>query len=172
MMIVKNVYCANSLNYLSINIGIRSKYILGLFNSKLLNFVFTKFSTNSNVNGYEIDNLPVKIDDKFVQPIQFMVDYVLFLKEKEKEKESYLLENIIDAVVYELYFPVEVKEAGCEILKHISNLPELKEDCSDDKKLQTINRVYKEFSSSNHPISAAILKMQNIEEVAIIGGRK
>ena len=43
-----------------------------------------------------------------------------------------------------------------------------KKDWSDDKKLQIIEKVYKELSDSNHPVSVAVAKMQEIEEVKII----
>lgn len=53
------IFCANSVNYLLINED-DIYYYLGLCNSHLLNWFFAKLSTNSNVNGYEVDNLPVK----------------------------------------------------------------------------------------------------------------
>lgn len=48
-------YCTNSVNYLLC--GQDNLYFLGLLNSHLLNWYFTKLSTNSNVNGYEVDNI-------------------------------------------------------------------------------------------------------------------
>ena len=50
-----------SVNYLILkeNSGIDNTFILALLNSRIMNYVFRKFSTNSNVNGYEIDNLPI-----------------------------------------------------------------------------------------------------------------
>lgn len=55
-------YCANSVNYLLVPDDIRH-VVLGLLNSKVLNWFFAKLSTNSNVNGYEVDNLPIKLPD-------------------------------------------------------------------------------------------------------------
>ena len=52
------------------------------------------------------------------------------------------------------------------------SLPELKEDWSDEKKLQIIEKVYKEVSDPNHPVSVAMEKMQKFEEVEIIEGKK
>lgn len=74
-------------------------------------------------------------------------------------------------MVYELYFPEEIKAAQCEVLKHLNNLPELKEG-EDEKNLKTIEKIYKELSDKNHPVSKAMQKMQGIEEVKIIEGRK
>ncbi|MBI4645078.1 MAG: hypothetical protein HY738_00420 [Bacteroidia bacterium] len=56
--------------------------------------------------------------------------------------------------------------------KHINNLPELKQEWSDKKKLQTIERVYKELSDPKHPVSVAMEKMQEVEEVKIIENKR
>ena len=63
MSISSKAYCANSVNYLTLNDENRSFYFLGLLNSKLLNYIFKQFSTNSNVNGYEVDNLPIILSE-------------------------------------------------------------------------------------------------------------
>ncbi len=54
-------FCANSANYILLNEPEIGEYlfILGVLNSSAANRVFKCFSTNSNVNGYEVDNLPV-----------------------------------------------------------------------------------------------------------------
>jgi len=57
MMIIKNAYCANSLNYLTINNGSNLKYFLGLLNSKLLNLsqhiiiIYEKLAMNALKNS-------------------------------------------------------------------------------------------------------------------------
>ena len=56
--LAQGVYCANSVNYICAEDGI-IRLLLGILNSRLLNFYFSKFSTNSNVNGYEVDELPI-----------------------------------------------------------------------------------------------------------------
>ena len=70
-----------------------------------------------------------------------------------------------------MYLPEEIKAGGAEVLKHLSNLPELKKG-QDEKNLKTTEKVYKELSDPKHPISAALLKLLTIEEVNIIEGRK
>ena len=72
-------------------------YILGLLNSKLLNWYFSKISTNSNVNGYEIDSLPIKIgNEKQCNEIKTLVKALL-------EKEDDTKVRRIDDLVYEIY---------------------------------------------------------------------
>ena len=101
MMIVKNAYCANSLNYLTIGKEINKKYLLAIFNSNLLNFIFSKFSTNSNVNGYEIDNLPICLDNSFEKPLITLVDKIL--SKRSQNQDTTALEREIDVMVYKLY---------------------------------------------------------------------
>ncbi|WP_461256368.1 DUF7149 domain-containing protein [Treponema sp. R80B11-R83G3] len=103
-MIVKNVYCANSLNFLSIQKDINLRYLLGLMNSKLLNFIFKKFNTNSNVNGYEINNLPIIEADKATEKkVISLVEKILHEKPMKSGENKGLLENQIDEIVYNLY---------------------------------------------------------------------
>ena len=165
MMIVKNAYCANSLNYLTFSENVNKYYILGLFNSKLLNFVFSKFSTNSNVNGYEVDNLPICLNNNF-EIIKSIVLYILFLK--NISSDSSFLDQLIDSIVYELYFPDEIKAADAEVLKHLTNLPELKDHWSDEQKLALIDKVYKELFDPAHPVAFAMGRQKRVPEIRVI----
>lgn len=168
MMIVQNAFCANSLNYLTINYNIENKVLLGLFNSKLLNFIFSKFSTNSNVNGYEIDNLPICLNNNHFQSIIELVTYVLQLN--LSDKSSIFFESIIDAIVYESYFPEEIKAANAEIHKFLLNLPKLQFEPAIEKKLDAIDQTTRELSDINHPVSIALSKQKTIPEIRIIEG--
>ena len=103
-MIIENAYCANSLNYLSLKKPKNLKYLLGILNSKLLNFIFIKFNTNSNVNGYEVDNLPIVEADKDNQrKIISLVDKIITGKAKNPPSNTSALEKQIDEIVYSLY---------------------------------------------------------------------
>jgi len=101
-------YCANSVNYLFLKDSKYDiKYLLGLFNSKLSNWFYKTMSTNSNVNGYEVDNLPILICDIEKQAqIGDLVDDILNFKRlrlDENEDRIQKLETKIDHTVYKLY---------------------------------------------------------------------
>lgn len=97
MAISTNSYCANSINYCVFKNHTESlEFFLGLFNSKLMNFVFKQFSTNSNVNGYEVDNLPIKRDGLFEKSIAILVRNMDNLNCNKSSK-------LIDHMVYHLY---------------------------------------------------------------------
>ena len=102
----KDIFCANSVNYfIFTDKNENPKFTLGIFNSRLLNYIFIKFSTNSNVNGYEIDNLPYPNFAAFLQqvPIIECVDQILTARQKDPRADTLALEKHIDVMVYKLY---------------------------------------------------------------------
>lgn len=105
-------YCANSCNYiLSNDSNYRLNYLLGLYNSKLINWIFKKTSTNSNVNCYEIENLPIpsmlQSNVQTMLKVDELVDNIL--KNDQRDTKGY--EQQIDQMVYKLYdlTPEEIK---------------------------------------------------------------
>ena len=101
--IVENKYLANSSNFLiwkENNIDLY--YYIGLLNSKLINFVFKQFSTNSNVNGYEVENLPIRVFDDSSR-ISEIVKNILNIKANGVSQDVSCLENEIDLLIYKLY---------------------------------------------------------------------
>ncbi len=98
-------FCANSVNYIVLNdSSFQREYLLGLLNSTLLNFVFSKTSTNSNVNGYEVDNLPIRLSDSSGQAkLAGLVRQILTKKQRDPEADTKTLEKEVDRFVYEMY---------------------------------------------------------------------
>ena len=98
MAISGNAFCANSANYCVFYGDEDIHYFLGLLNSKLLNFIFKQFSTNSNVNGYEVDNLPIiKERDNIIS------EKVKQLYQENDESVRYEIEKQIDKRIFQLY---------------------------------------------------------------------
>lgn len=97
MAISTNAYCANSINYCVFKDNNESiDFFVGLFNSRLMNFVFKQFSTNSNVNGYEVDNLPIMRNCMIEKSIATIV------RTMDSANLTDALETI-DSFVYHLY---------------------------------------------------------------------
>lgn len=152
------------------------KYILAILNSKTISFYhkFKFLDTEKNIfpkiliancKKFPIPN----IEPRLQRPFVILADYILL--QKKMQADSTFFERIIDAMVYELYFPEIIKAGGAEILKHLDNLLELKEE-QYEQNLKTVEKVQKELSDPKHPISAALLKLLTIEEINIIEGRK
>jgi hypothetical protein len=101
-IIEQNIYLANSCNYLLENEVFKLELLVAWLNSKLLNFVFKTRSTSSNVNGYEVDNLP------FCSSAYngFLIDLVLnILKKKGLNKlaNTVKIEKQIDDTIYKIF---------------------------------------------------------------------
>lgn len=145
-------------------------YVLGIFNSCLINYVHARSHASTYISFPSIESLPLVIADECNQRrLSQLVEYLL-LQKKMKVISAMFFDRLIDAIVYELYLPDEVQSANCEVLKHIINLPELRDDWGDEQKLQTISTVYQELSDPMHPVSIAMFKMETIEEIRIIEG--
>ena len=98
-------FLANSCNYLLDTNTMPFSVVLGLINSKLLNFIFKCKSTSSNVNGYEVDDLPIpkNIDEPIQKNLEKLVDDILAAKKKDPKANTSELESKIDPLVYKLY---------------------------------------------------------------------
>ena len=112
MIIDRDIFCANSVNYLIFKDKIfELKYYLALLNSSLLNYIFKLSSTNSNVNGYEVDNLPIITKNyNNEKPFIDLVDKIFvftqdddFQKNVNKQTKVREYEKQIDQLVYKLY---------------------------------------------------------------------
>ena len=151
------------------------KFLLSYLNSKFVswyayNFIYARAVRTMDFYDYYIQQLPVlKTTGKNQSIIAQIIDYIILLK--KNSKDFFFFESLINAMVYELYFPEEIRAASAEMLKHLTNLPELKDDLSDEKKLTVIEKVYKELSDLKHPVSVAMSKMQNVKEVKIVEGK-
>ncbi len=150
-------------------------YLLPILNSNLITFyalykkiIVTGQKKQPQMMIKPFKNLPIAYGNENYK-FEIIASYLLCLK--AHKQSTLLFERLIDAMVYELYLPEVIQNAKCEILKHLNNLPEL-EKSKDEKNLKTIEKVYKELSDPKHPVSAAMFKMDTIEEIAIIEGKK
>lgn len=93
---------------------IDKRFILGVLNSKLMNYFYTKkyFSTHMQGGAFSFDTLsvgelpipnPEPKSQKIVDEIISLVDEILEAREKDPEVEISSLENQIDILVYKLY---------------------------------------------------------------------
>ncbi|GAA8515198.1 class I SAM-dependent DNA methyltransferase [Helicobacter pylori] len=84
-----------------------AKFLVGLLNSRLLDWLFRKTSTNNHVNLYELETLPIPQITKSNQPtadkITDCAKAILEAKEKDPKANTQELEKEIDALVYQLY---------------------------------------------------------------------
>lgn len=107
VLVPENYILANSANFFKYQTSYPIKLLLALFNSKLLNSIFKATSTSSNVNGYEVDALPLpqlsEENSELQQQIISLVDKILATKKANHTADTTAFEAEIDRLVYALY---------------------------------------------------------------------
>ena len=88
----------NSLNKFKLKNDDLSLFVMGLLNSKLLDWTFRKTSTNNHVNCYELEQLPIKIPNNR-KPFEDIISKII----NKGDDDIYELENILDILIYRLY---------------------------------------------------------------------
>ena len=103
-IVPKGMYLGHSCKYILPSDEISQKCLLGFLNSKLANFFFRCFSTNSNVNGYEIETIPIcTIPQDFNLKIESSITSIMSIKQKNHSADISQEEKGIDLLVYHLY---------------------------------------------------------------------
>ena len=152
-------------------IEISEKYsyfeLLGYVNSKLSNYYFNKLF-NIDLHFYPGTFQKMIVPSISNKKVDIISRYIVFLKSKPNDTQSFYFEQIIDGMVYELYFEEEIKKAGCEIIKHLGILPEITDDMPDSEKQKTIDKVFAKLYDKNHPVRKNLHFMDSVEEVKII----
>ena len=125
-----SMYCANSTNYIANDKIINIKYLLGVLNSSLVNFFIKQTSTNTNITAKVLNSIPIAVPSaKMQEAIVRVVDYIMQIKSLssdividqyvDNEVMARQFENVIDALVYELYFSNEFKQANISFVDSV-----------------------------------------------------
>lgn len=109
-------------------------------------------------------------------PFKFFIDSILFLKLQTftntlDELMAVYFEQVIDGMVYELYFPELLKTHKREIIQYLGELPAYIEGMSDDEKLSIAKKVFNRLNEKEHPVRVNLFYMNSIPEIAIIEGK-
>jgi len=170
-----NIFTLNTIyNIYLVNDLVKIEFLLGILNSQVTKFYWLTVNSDNKetfpkIKKEPLESIPIPTTDNIIQNlISKIVNYVHI--QKRNNIDLNFFESIINAIVYELFFIDEITNANANILKYLSNLPELVEDWSDDKKIKTIEKVYKELCEPTNPVFVAIQRQKSVEEVRIIEG--
>jgi 23S rRNA G2445 N2-methylase RlmL len=167
----KGHFLTNSAYFIS---GENLKYLISVLNSSVSDYYF--FQITAKIAGGRkrytkqyVEQVPIPSITKQQQlPYEKLVDYVLIVKSKASDIVFKFFESLLDSIVFELYFPEEIKSAGKEILKHLGDLKPITDDLSEETKLAIIQSEFERLYNPNHPVRFAIETLDSVEEVRII----
>ncbi len=130
-----------------LNFKMQNRYAIAVLNSKVADWFFKSISAQlgekavRHFNIY-IEKLPIpKISHSQQLPFEILVDCILFAKDNNLEIETNTFESVIDALVFELYFPDHMKEQKIDIMQFVEDDIE---EVMQGKKFEALNDSQKE----------------------------
>lgn len=164
------------------NINLSYKYLLSILNSNVLWF-YLRNTGNVMAHGY-FRYKPAYLNDFRVPDVktniqktfEIIVDYILHLKKITLETTNQKLmpiyfEQILNGMVYELYFEDILKKHDKDILKYLNDLKPISDEMNDEDKLNIITSQFNILNDIKHPVRNNLFFMDSIEEVKIIEGK-
>ncbi|MBC2744853.1 MAG: hypothetical protein HGJ93_17930 [Desulfosarcina sp.] len=110
----------------------------------------------------------MRYDSCIANCLEPLVDYVKILKKADGNLQCAFFEQLIDGLVYELYFPDEIKTAGKDILPHLGEPTPLSDGMSDEEKLAVIQRQFDRLYDPSHPVRNNLETLDSVDVVRII----
>jgi hypothetical protein len=149
-------------------------FFTAILNSELINWFYSiSFSNRSNltvnISKTFTEKLPINGIEKFTE-VSIIVDYLLNYKSDNTKDEALVqfFEQVINSIVYELYFEQELKQSNKEVLKHLTDLKPINDEMEEEEKLAIIQAEFERLYHPEHPVRFAVETIDSIEEVRII----
>jgi len=154
--------------------GKNLKYLIALLNSKPVSYIFKSFYAGGGLGETGIrykkaflEKLPIpKIPQSEQKPFEILVDYILWLNTTGKPQASKFVSNknivpffeeIINMMVYELYFADEMKAKEINVLQ-FAKFREISNIESDLEKAKIIAEAFDNYTKPDNPIRNRAIK--------------
>jgi hypothetical protein len=169
--------------------GLTLQSLLGLLNSPVSTFFLRHISTAFRggyfaLNRQYIERLPIaSVSGEQDAVVALLVDYLLWFHSVFSEhgpgrppRDALMVgyfEQVLNGLVYELYFPDEVHERGLRPFDFVQQaaLPEL-ESIPESQRLTRLREVFETIYDLNHPVRGTLHTLRSMETVRIIEGRR
>ncbi|MEK0189178.1 TaqI-like C-terminal specificity domain-containing protein, partial [Microcoleus anatoxicus] len=168
-----------------------SFYLLSLLNSKIVWFFLSNITSKLQGGAYAMQTPYIsQIPIPNAQPqeklaIETLVNYIIYLTAELKDIPSHgekmvataedklmlsYFEQVVDALVMELYLPEELHSDDKYFMSHVlsENLPAF--DTIKGDKMPVLRQIFKRLFDSEHPIRVNIYFLNSLEVVRIIRG--
>jgi hypothetical protein len=169
--------------------GQSSTFLLGLLNSAVLDWFLHQFTTSMRGGwfSYEaryIRGLPIpEADAAQKATIEHLVEYLLWLhrlrgpsdaatESKDVTLVAAYFEQLVNALVYELFFPEPLHNAGLQFfrLAEHANIRPLSE-VQRGQEFSEVRAKFEELYASDNRMRQSLFALDSIEEVRIIEGK-
>lgn len=157
---------------------ISQKYLTGLLNSKLIEF-WLRYKGKMQGFNFQVDKEPL-LEIPIYKPentraFEILVDYIMAVLQEEIEINPHvpnthiaqLFEEVIDAMVMELYFKEDFEKAGIEFIKYAERDFESIEGKPETEQIEIIHRAYQKLREKDNEIRNN-LKLMDIKLADIV----
>ena len=148
-----------------------NKYLMTVLNSKTMEWYLDKVSSSTGVGTNQwskifVEQLPIpELEETARKPYENIAEYLIYLNDPKQESVlekvsneavSQVFEDLVNMMVYELYFEEEMKAKEIDVLQFVTEraFPDLNK--AEDPKA-TIQKVYYELQQKDNPIRNRIL---------------
>ncbi len=147
-------------------------FSLSLLNSEVFTFYClqreilrkgNKATPHVGVRGLKKVPIPVVIDttllNRYISLLLSLGEFAIHVS---------FFKQLVNALIYELYFPNEIKSSKKQIFTHLGDLKPITDDMSEEEKLAIIRSEFARLYDPNHPVRNNLETLDSIEEVRII----
>lgn len=157
---------------------INQKYLTALLNSKIIEF-WLRYKGKMQGFNFQVDKEPLLeipiYKPENTRPFEILVDYIIAVLQAEivinphvpNSHIAQLFEEVIDAMVMELYFKEEFQKVGIEFIKYVERDFESIEGKSEKEQIEIIHRVYQKLREKDNEIRNN-LKLMDIKLADIV----
>ncbi|MFN0201181.1 MAG: Eco57I restriction-modification methylase domain-containing protein [Bacteroidia bacterium] len=178
----EGILITNTLMSFKLDDCISDKFWLAYLNSQFLswyayNFIYARAIRTMHFYNFYIQQLPIPaLSLAGQQPFVRLVEYILWLKgqafaEVQDRYMSAYFEEVLDGMVYELYFGAQMQKQQKSLIAHLGDLPMWEADAPDTEKLATVRAVFHRLHDKTHPVRIALFNLDLIPEIALIMGK-
>ena len=148
----ENILCGNSTNYLKYKHNAEDLYIYQcIINSLTFNYYFNYYSFTNHITVGELENIPIPEINNKVKRLFMIFSKLINIKLS-------IFEQIIDGVVFELYFRDHMKEKQINIIEFVEqDIKEVIGDkdldtLDDDSKEEVIQKLYDKWTHPDNEV--------------------
>ncbi|MDY6803121.1 MAG: TaqI-like C-terminal specificity domain-containing protein [Cyanobacteriota bacterium] len=163
----------------------KNEYLLAILNSEITRFYIEQIAATRQGGFIEykpmyVNPIPIpEAPENEKNFIETLVNYILYLTAELKDTPSSgdkqmlnYFEQIVDALVLELYLPEDLHQHDQEFIEHIyqEDLPEI--DSIKDNKLEALREIFQKLFNQKHPIRENLSSLDSVPVVRTIRGLK
>lgn len=148
-----------------------NKFLMTVLNSKTMEWYLDKVSSSTGVGTNQwskifVEQLPIpELEEEARKPYETLAEYLIYLNDPKQasvlekvsnEAVSQVFEDLVNMMVYELYFEEEMKAKEIDVLQFVTEkaFPDITQ-AEDPKAI--IQKVYYELQQKDNPIRNRIL---------------